>query len=116
MLRAALPLLLLLGLARPCGGEEAAAEAPTPPEPAAADADARTEPDPEFIKKVNSLVEAGAASLKAHKVYDAIESLAEAVELAPGFWRGHFLLGIARVTEPHPPHTQARAGTFWERR
>ena len=107
MLRAALPLgtlLLLLGLAHPSGGEEAAAEAeaPTPPEPAA-DADARTEPDPEFIKKVNSLVDAGAASLKAHKVYDAIESLAEAVELAPGFWRGHFLLGIARVTLS-PPH------------
>ena len=59
--------------------------------------------DPEFIKKVNSLVEAGAASLKAHKVYDAIESLAEAVELAPGFWRGHFLLGIARVTNMNEP-------------
>ena len=102
MLRAALPLLLLLGLARPCGGEESAAEAPPPPEPAA-DADARTEPDPEFIKKVNSLVDAGAASLKAHKVYDAIESLAEAVELAPGFWRGHFLLGIARVTNMNEP-------------
>lgn len=95
MLALQLPLLLLaaengLGDADPAEavGTEAK-ESVDPPPPALQEFTA------EEIAVVNDLVDSAALHLKNHKVNHALTNLERATKLAPSFWRGHFLYGIA---------------------
>lgn len=63
------------------------AEQPTPSAP--------REYTAEEIALVNDLVDSAGLHLKNHKVNHALAKLEQATKLAPRFWRGHFLYGIA---------------------
>eukprot|EP01044_Picomonas_judraskeda_P001832 COSAG03_NODE_117_length_12378_cov_17.137448_6_plen_341_part_00 len=69
------------------GGPGAEAEQATPSAP--------REYTAEEIARVNDLVDSAAEHLKNHKVNHALTKLEQATELAPRFWRSHFLYGIA---------------------
>jgi tetratricopeptide (TPR) repeat protein len=95
MLALQLPLLLLaaengLGDADPAEAVGTEAKEPVDPPPPAPQ-----EFTAEEIAVVNDLVDSAALHLKNHKVNHALTNLERATKLAPSFWRGHFLYGIA---------------------
>ena len=99
MLVSQLPLLLLAaenGAGGDAGPAEAvdteATESADAPPPPTAEGREFTEDE---IAAVNDLVDSAAVHLKNHKVNHALTNLERATKLAPSFWRGHFLYGIA---------------------